>query len=456
METNLALAALLAVSVIALAVLLTRAREGARRLAAEARLAAAERSLTALAAERDEAVAARLAAERDNAALGQRLAEAERRMGDFERLRQESLQAAQAAVLATAQQLSSKLLEDHKRETVTARKEAEERVREASGQLVKQVDEIAKAVAQLNGQIQEKGQVLDTVWRALSSPGGAGQLAEIGLANTLKAFGLELGRDFLLQHTTQDEETGRRLRPDAVVFLPGGSLLVIDCKASKFLVDIARAEGTPGEDEAYRSLARTMNQHLKALAEKDYRGAILAACRQSGRGEEVARILSVMYLPNEAALEKLNRADPEFVHKARTAQIIPAGPAGLHCALSLASVEIGLMRQVENQTRIVETAQLLLDGIGVALGHAGAMGRGLRAAAEGFAKFTGSVNQRLLPRARGLVKLGLQPGKPLPGNLPAYTLHSQEADQLIDGEAAEIDGAEPQLLARQAFTSPGS
>jgi DNA recombination protein RmuC len=443
MEIGLAfLAVLLVVAALALAVLLTRAREGARRLQAEARLADADRLAAALTAERDAAAEARLAAERALAAAREQLAAAEARMADFERLRQDSLQAAQAAVLETAQQLSSKLLDDHKRESAEAKKEAEERVRQTAEHLVRQVDEIAKAVPQLNGQVQEKGRVLDTMWRALSSPGGAGQLAEIGLANTLKGFGLELGRDFLLQHTTHDDDSGRRLRPDAIVFLPGNSALVIDCKASKFLLEIAAAEGTEQEHEAYRNLARTMNQHLKGLAEKDYRSAVLAAWRQSGRGDEISRTLSVMYLPNEAALEKLYRADPEFVHRARAAQIIPAGPAGLHCAMSLASVEINLMRQVENQARSVETAQRLLDSIAVAIGHAAAVGRGLKAAAESFAKFTGSVNQRLLPRARGLGRLGLQPTKPLPANLPSYAVHSLEGDQLIEGEVAEIEGGE--------------
>lgn len=440
----LAIAALLVIAVVALAVMVTRAREGSLRLAAETKLAEAERRLVALTGERDAALAARLAAERDAAALGQQLQDGERRLADFERLRQESLQAAQAAVLATAQTLSSKLLDDHKRETAEAKKDAEERVKLHAEQLVRQVDDIAKAIVQLNGQVQEKGRTLDTVWRALSTPGGAGQIAEIGLANALRSFGLELGRDALLQHTTEDQETGRRLRPDAVVLLPGNSVLVIDCKASRFLLDIAAAEGTDREEEAYRNLARTMNQHLKALAEKDYRSAVLAAWRQAGRGEEITRILSVMYLPNEAALEKLNRADPEFIHKARAAQIIPAGPAGLHCALSLASVEISLMRQVENQSKIVEMTELLLESIAVALSHAGAVGRSLKTAAEAFNKMTGSVNQRLLPRARNLAKLGLQPGKPLPANLPSYAVHSLETNPVIDGDAAEIAEDEPQ------------
>lgn len=387
------------------------------------------------------AVMARLKAERDLATARQQVLDGERRLADFELLRQEHLVATKAALLETGQQLSSKLLDDHKRESAEAKKESEERVREASADLVKHMGELAKTVQQLSGQVQQKGETLDTLWRALSSPGGAGQLAEVGLANTLQSFGLEHGRDFLLQHTTQDEETGRRLRPDAVVFLPGDSVLVIDCKASKFLVEIARAEGTAEEEVAYRNLARSMNQHLRALAEKDYKGAILAAWRQSGRGQEIARIFSVMYLPNEAVLEKLHRADAEFMRKAREKEIIPAGPAGLYCVISIASTEINILRQVDNQQRIVEMTQSLLDSLAVVLAHAASVGRGIRASAESFAKLTASVNQRFLPRARNLAKLGIRPTKELPANLPSYAVHSQE-DAVIDGDATELVEAE--------------
>lgn len=424
----------LAVAAAAAVGLWLRQREAQRRVIAETRLAEAERRNTELAAEREQALAARLAAEKELATARQQVVDGAERLQEFERLKPELVQAATAAAMATGQELSSKLLADHKRETEAARQEAEERVKLHSDSLVKQVDTIAKAVNELHGQLKDKGRTLDTLWRALSSPGGAGQLAEVGLANTLKAFGLELGRDFVLQHTTQDED-GRRLRPDAVVFMPGNSVLIIDCKASKFLIDIATAEGTDAEAEAYRNLARTMNLHLRALVEKDYAAAVRAALRQAGRGDEIARSLSVMYLPNEAALEKLNRADPEFLQKARAAAIIPAGPAGLHCAISLASNEINLMRQVENQTRIVECAESLLESLGVTLGHATQIGKSIKAAAESFAKFSSSVNQRLLPRARKLNQQGLQSGKLLPRNLPAYAVTAY--DEVIEGESAE-------------------
>jgi DNA recombination protein RmuC len=229
------------------------------------------------------------------------------------------------------------------------------------------------------------------------------------------------------------------------VFLPGNSVLVIDCKASKFLVEIAQAEGTGDEDAAYQNLARTMNLHLRALAEKDYRSAVAATCRDSGREGEIARVLSVMCVPNESAVERLKRADPEFAQKAARAQIIVASPASLACAIGFASVEINFVRQLENQEKIVAGTEKLLDSLSTVLGHAVVVGRGLKSAAEGFSKLTGSVNSRLLPRARELARLGVRTGKPLPGNLPAYQVMAAESE--LEGEAAEVsDAGEPPAM----------
>ena len=374
---------------------------------------------------REDALAARLA-----------LAAAQRGREESSLRRQENVDAVKAAALEAAQGFSSKLLDDHKRESQSAKEEAEKRVREHSEGLVKQVDTIAKALAALHGQIQEKGETIDTLWQAMRSPSGAGAMAEIGLANTLRAFGLEAERDFVLQHTTEDEVSGRRLRPDAIVFLPGEAVLVIDCKASKFILEIAQAEGTEREAEAYANLARTMNLHLRALVDKDYASAVTAAQRQAGRGGG-ARIFSMMYLPNEAAVEKLRLADAGFLDRAHAANIILGGPAVLYCALSLASKEITLARQVENHEKIVERTRSLLEGIGRALNKADAVGKSLQKAAESFEEFSRTTNRFLLPRTRALAALGLKPAKPLPGNLPSFAVHSQETT--IEGEAEELE-----------------
>ncbi len=446
METLLILA--LALAVAGAAVLFIRGRETQRRLIAETKLSAAERRVAELLEERETAISARISAQTEIAATRQQLAAAEERMAEAERVQQEMLISAKAALLEGGTQLSSKLLEDHKRENAESREAAQKHLAGASETFLKQVESLANAVAALEGRLQQNGKVLDTVWRSLTNPSGAGQLAEVGLANTLKAFGLEQGRDFILQFTTQNEE-GRRLRPDAIVFLPSDGVMVIDSKASKYLLEIAASEDTPAEEEAYRNLARTMHMHLRALGEKDYAHAIRGAWREAGHAQEIARTVSVMYLPNEAALDKLNRADANFLHAARARGIYLAGPTTLHCLISLASAEINLERQVENQQRIVAAAEALLDGLTGALGHVADVGKSLGKAAESFGQFAGSANRLVLSRARKLAALGLELRKPLPPNLPVFQVTA--LNPVIEGEAAEVrelnEARKPRLIA---------
>jgi DNA recombination protein RmuC len=408
-----------------------------RESQAAADLAAAESRLEAAARDRDSAIEARVAAERGAAAAQAEVTAIRTRLEDFERLRKEVTDAAKGAVSETAAQVSSKLLDDHKRESNEAKQQTEDRVRRVSETLLKQVAEVAQLVAVLDDRVNKTGGEMELLMRAVTSPGGAGQLAEIGLANTLQSFGLEVGRDFLLQQTTVDEETGRRLRPDAVVFLPTEAVVVIDCKASKFILEIAKSEGTQQEAAAYENLARSMNQHLRALAEKDYRGAIHAACKQVGRGGDDPFIISLMYVANEAVLEKVNRADPDFTQKARAVQINPVGPAGLHSVLLMASTQIRQFRQMENQKEIVDKIHAVLESLAVVLGHAARAGAGLKNAVDNFMKFTGSINQRLLPRVRGLARLGVEPPKALPQSLPSFAVQTAEESTLIEVEPAE-------------------
>lgn len=444
--------ALLAVAVALALVAATLARKlqaaGQKAALAEAGRAEAQTQAEAATSRLDAAVAARVDAERSLAAAQQRLGDLEHVLKDADTARQDLVTAARSAALETARELSAQLIGDHRRETLAAKADAESQFRQISEPLLQRIETIAKAHAELSGQVQEGGKAIDTLMRSLSSPGGAGQIAEIGLANTLKAMGLEAGRDYVLQASTTDEVTGQRLRPDALVFLPGNSVIIIDCKSSKYLLEIAEATSEAREASAYASFAQTMNGHLKALAGKDYRSAILADLRAADRPGESARVSTAMYLPNEAALEKLGRADAGFFAKAREAQIFPVGPAGLYSLVSLAAAEIIKERQAENQQRIIDAAQNLVEAVATALGAIAGVGKGIKAAAEAYEKFTRSVNQRLLPRARKLASLGVQPGKILPSSLPAYTVMSQENDRLIEGEAEELEEPQaPRLLA---------
>jgi len=416
---------------------------------AETRLAAAEASAEAFHGERARAAQSleserrlREDAERRAALADQARLQMERTMADWETVRAQTLDATKAALLETSTTLSSKLLEDHKREAEAAKKDSEEIVKKTTDSLTKGVQQLVEHVSSLNVRVEQSDSKAETILRALSNPAGAGQMAEVGLNNTLETFGLIAGRDFLLQHTIDGSEDGARLRPDAVVFLPGQSVLTIDCKASKHLLEIAEADGTERERDAYARLAATMNQHLRALAGKDYASAYRETCRKAGKGERVNRAINIMYLPSEVAVERLAKADPEFMRKAAREQIVVCGPTGLMAYIGFASCEIDLGRRAENQEQIVAGAERLIEAIGVVMSHVNAVGRGIRTAADSHVKMVKSINGRLLPRGRELTRLGvrLPRGKELPPPLPAFQVFDAD-DAVIDGESEDVTPA---------------
>lgn len=416
---------------------------------AETRLAGAEAAAETLHDERDRTTQAldaerraREDAERRAALADQARAQMEQKMADWETVRAQTLDATKAALLETSTTLSSKLLEDHKREAEAQKKESEEIVKKTTDSLTKGVQQLVEHVSTLNARVEQSDSKAETILRALSNPAGAGQMAEIGLSNTLETFGLIAGRDFLLQHTIDGNEEGSRLRPDAVVFLPGQSVLTIDCKASKHLLEIADAEGTERERDTYARLAATMNQHLKALAGKDYASAYRETCRKAGKGDKINRAINIMYLPSEVAVERLAKADPEFMRKAAREQIVVCGPTGLMAYIGFASCEIDLGRRAENQEQIVAGAERLIEAIGVVMSHVNAVGRGIKTAADSHVKMVKSINGRLLPRGRELTKLGvrLPRGKELPPPLPAFQVFDSD-DAVIDGESEDVTPA---------------
>jgi DNA recombination protein RmuC len=418
-----------------------------RQTEADTRRAAAEQDVAEMKDTRDQALqekeaarTAQQAAIQDAALARQDLQGMKDRMADWEKAKAESIEAAKAAALSSAKELSGKLIEDHKRENAEAKEQSEEQVRKTTEGLTQQFENIIKSVASLHDNVGEARDKVDVVYQALSTPGGAGKFAEIGLENLLKQLGLEPERDFRMQHAVAGESGRKSLRPDAVVFLPHDSVMVIDSKASKFIMDLAEAEGTEDEEAAYASLAQTMNTHLRGLAGRDYRKAIEDAHKRAGHGGALRRVINIMYLPNDGALEKVNIADPGFAAKAVKADIIVTGPTGLTGLMGFASMEIGLARQDENRDRIVDQTGALLESVATVLGHAEAVGKGIHSAARHFQKLSSSVNSRLLPRARRLVGLGVNPGnrKSLPGNLQTYEMVALETADVIDGDVVEF------------------
>ena len=374
-------------------------------------------------------------AEKARALAHQKIEAMQTHIADWDKIKEEAMAISRSTILSTANEVSNKLLADHKRESKAAKEEG----KEATKQLLSQFDTLSKTVSSLNDQVTGNAKMVDVIERALSNPGGAGFAAETVLENTLKSFGLRPGTDYVLQRTVAADDGGR-LRPDALVFLPGNTVLVIDSKASKFILELAEAEGEEAEEAVNAKLAVSMNQHLKELVSRDYRKAVQADFKAANRSRDARQLVSIMWLPNDAAIEKVLRADPQFQRRASEQNIYVAGPTGLWTAVGIAGLHINLGRQEENRDRIVQSVHQLIESMAVMLEHAGLVGRGLKTATDAYAKLTGSINGRVLPRARNLIEQGIEvPARGLPKQMPGFQVVQTEMADVIDTDGEIVE-----------------
>ncbi len=356
-------------------------------------------------------------AEKKIALLEQDILNHKDKIGDWEKTKEESLKAAKIAMFESGTEI-------FKREA-----------KELNEHFVK----VKESVVSLHNQVTRHDGKIETVWKSLSSPSEAGQFSEIGLENTLKNYGLEPDRDFIMQYNTKDSDTGGNLRPDAVVKLPGGDVLVIDSKASKFFIELARAEGTDQEERVKEQLKKRMREHVASLASKGYKDSIAAIYKAAGNAETIGNIFTAMYVQSESSLEKLYKIDPEFKSRCEKSGIIPSGPTGLSGLLSLARIEINRARQNKESESIIGELGHLLGGLETVLGHALGVGKGIASAAKSYQKLASSINTTLLPKARRIVKSGVElpKNKTLPANLPSYYVSSDDS-QTIDGTSETV------------------
>ena len=134
--------------------------------------------------------------------------------------------------------------------------------RQAQGELAQMVRSLGEGVGSLR---QETGNLVS----ALRRPSTRGSWGEIQLRNVVEMAGMVVHCDFVEQSTIQTGEG--TLRPDMLVRLPGGKLVVVDSKVplDAYLSSLEAA----GEDERELHAARHARQtreHIAKLASKGY------------------------------------------------------------------------------------------------------------------------------------------------------------------------------------------
>jgi DNA recombination protein RmuC len=329
--------------------------------------------------------------------LSEKLKYQEKLIDNFEKLREDSKESSKAALFELGSKLSEQLIELHKKENKESKEDSERNIHETTKKFNSEFEKIVAMVGSLSEEIKQSKNIVDVIKNSLLSPSGAGSLAEITLENIIKSSGLRLNIDYKMQYTvvSEDQET---LRPDAVIFLPNNRVMVIDAKASKFLID--------SMDSSF--LAKTMNAHLRTLSSKSYADAVRKNLKD--KGNNTGNIVTFMFLPTEHAIEKLLDADNEFMNKAWKNNIFPVGPAGLMNILSFAKFQISEQMMMYNNQKIIEEVQKLISSIGSMAEHSNRLGNSISSVVNHYDKFAASFNRNFLSKADNISKLGIESG----------------------------------------------
>lgn len=232
-----------------------------------------------------------------------------------------------------------------------------------------------------------------------NAPKARGRWGEQALRNVLEQCGLSEHTDFVTEHSIDTEEG--RLRPDAIVSIPGQKKLVIDAKVSLN----AYQEAFEASDEAARDIAlarhvASMRGHVQTLATKSY---------QSQFAEAPDYV--VMFVPGEHFVAAAMEKDPELWDFAFRNRVLLATPTNL---VAIARTVAMVWKQDMLAQEAREIGRLggeLYDRLAVAGDHLKRVGGGLTSAVDNYNKFVGSFERNVMASGRRLRDKGIEIGK---------------------------------------------
>lgn len=310
-------------------------------------------------------------------------------------------------------------------------------VKENLAKFEKRVNEIEEkregAYEGLTTQIGQLREATGGLREALRSPQVRGLWGEQTLRNILEVSGMREHIDFVEQHTVATDDGS--VRPDAVVRVPGGVQVVIDAKTPlDSYLEAHNEKDEQRQGELLQSHARSLMGRAKELGDKDYAAAI-----------DGSPDFTVMFVPADPILDAAVDVQPTIWEDAWQKHRVLIATPGLLLAF-LRTVALAWQQQdlQENAQEIADGATALYDSLRVYAGHVDNVGKGLQRAVKAYNDSIGSLEGRVLPRARRFEELGPVSGvKRIEGVSPveAYP-RAVAAAELVEAEAVS-ELAEP-------------
>jgi DNA recombination protein RmuC len=229
---------------------------------------------------------------------------------------------------------------------------------------------------------------------ALRRPSTRGSWGEIQLRNVVEMAGMVSHCDFVEQSTIQTGEG--QLRPDMLVRLPGGKLVVVDSKVPLDAYLSALEASSEQEREGHIARhAKQTREHISKLASKGYQ-------RQFDSTPEFV----VMFVPSDGIYQAALGHDPALIEYGVQQQVLMATPTTLIGLLW--AVHYGWQQELiaESARDIAQSARELHRRLGRFVEPLAKIGKQLDSAVSSYNKAVGSFERGVVPQVRRIEAAG--------------------------------------------------
>jgi len=257
-----------------------------------------------------------------------------------------------------------------------------------------------------------------------NAPKSRGRWGEQQLKNVLETCGLSEHTDFQTEVSVAGGDEGGRLRPDAIIRVPGGRALVIDAKVS--LNAYQDAFGAVDDAERLIGLAahaNSMRAHVNGLGNKAYWSQFADAPDYV-----------IMFVPGEHFLSAALEHDPTLWDFAFEKRVLLATPTNL---IAIARTVAAVWRQEKlaaEAQKIGALGKEMHDRLAKVAEDLNKVGKGLNTAVTHFNAFSTSFNGRLVSTGKKFRDLNIETG-------------AREIDDVLPIETLARQGNEPAMLA---------
>lgn len=237
-----------------------------------------------------------------------------------------------------------------------------------------------------------------------------GNWGEMILENILSKSGLEKGREYFIQESTQNDD-GKRLIADVVINYPDGRKIVIDSKVSlNAYTDFINCENETEQETHKKRHLTSIRNHIIELKNKSY---------QDYLGTEKAEFV-MMFIPNESAYICAMQLDHKIWQEAYDSRVLIISPTHLISVLRLIEQVWTHDRQTRNAIEIAIESGKMYDKLVGFIADMQQIEKALSNAQNNYDNAlkklsTGPGN--LIGKAEKLKAMGAKASKALPNNI---------------------------------------